>query len=60
VKFNNPEYTGSGFRAHSTVQPHARLDIGDTTTIKNLALIDMFPNKDASMRKVLKIFKLAK
>lgn len=58
VKFNDPQYTESGFRAHSTVQPHARINIGETVIIKNLALVDMFPNKDPYQRKILKVVKL--
>lgn len=59
VKFNDPQYTESGFRAHSTVQPHARINIGETVMIKNLALVDMLPNKDPYQRKILRLFKLS-
>jgi len=59
VKFNDPQYTESGFRAHSTVQPHARINVGEKVEIKNLAVVDMFPNKDAYQRKILKIIKLS-
>jgi 2'-5' RNA ligase len=52
--FNNPEYNEAGFRPHSTVQPHARLHIGEQITIGSLCLIDMFPNEDPYQRKVLK------
>lgn len=58
VLFNDPQYTESGFRAHSTVQDHARINLGETVVLKNLALVDMFPNKDPYKRKILKIFKL--
>ena len=57
VKFNDPQYTESGFKAHATVQPHAKISIGDKVIINNLALIDMFPNDDAYQRKVLKLIK---
>jgi len=56
--FNNPQYTESGFRAHSTVQPHARVSIGETVHFKNLALVDMFPGEDAKLRKILKVIQL--
>ncbi len=59
VKFNDSQYTESGFRAHSTVQPHARINIGEMVIIKNLAMVDMFPNKDPYQRKILKLFKLS-
>lgn len=59
VKFNDTQYTESGFRAHSTVQPHGRINIGETVMIKNLALVDMFPNKDPYQRKILKVVKLS-
>jgi hypothetical protein len=59
VIFNDPQYTESGFRAHSTVQPHARINIGETVSVNNIALVDMYPNEDAYQRKILKIIKLS-
>ena len=55
---NDPKYSEEGFRAHLTVQPHARLSIGETVTLTNLAIVDMFPNKDPYRRKILKIIDL--
>lgn len=55
LQLNNPEFTGSNFRPHATVQKHARLQKGDTVNFTHIALIDMFPNKDPYRRKVLKI-----
>jgi 2'-5' RNA ligase len=56
--FNNPQYTREGFRAHITVQPHARLDEGDYVMLDNLAIVDMFPREDPYLRKVISIVKL--
>ena len=58
IKFNNPQYVESGFRAHVTVQPHARINKDDTVTLNNLALVDMFPNGDPYQRKIIKTIKL--
>jgi 2'-5' RNA ligase len=58
VKFNDPQYSEAGFYPHSTVQPHARVEIGETVHFNNLALVDMFPNEDAYHRKILKLIKL--
>ncbi|HET6746897.1 MAG TPA: 2'-5' RNA ligase family protein [Candidatus Saccharimonadales bacterium] len=51
--FNNPEYNEGGFRPHSTVQAHARLNKDERVTISSLCLIDMFPNDDPYQRRVL-------
>jgi len=53
VVFNNPEYTGPGFRPHSTVQSEDELKIGDIVAFKSLTVIDMFPGDDPYKRKVL-------
>jgi len=58
VKFNDPQYTGAGFRAHSTVQARARVKIGEVVHIKNIALVDMLPDEDANQRRILKLIKL--
>ena len=57
--FNDPQYLGSGFRAHATVQPHARLQAGDWVKFNELTLIDMFPGGDPYQRKLLKKMKLS-
>lgn len=56
--FNNPGYNGLGYRAHATVQAHARLRIGDRLELDQIALIDMFPRGDPYQRKVLAVIKL--
>ena len=58
IIFNNPQYVESGFRAHVTAQPNARINKDDTITIDNLAIVDMFPNGDPYRRKIIKIMKL--
>lgn len=58
--FNDPQYTEEGFRAHATVQPHARLHEGDVVTFDSITIIDMFPNSDPYRRKVLKTLKLGR
>ena len=57
--FNDPQYSGSGFRAHATVQSHARLQAGDLVKFNELTLIDMFPKGDPYQRKLLKKMKLS-
>lgn len=56
--FNDPQFTGTGFLPHATVQPHAHVKKGDLVTFTGLSLIDMFPNSDPYQRKVLKTMKL--
>lgn len=56
--FNDPQYIQDGYRAHATVQQHARLNEGDVVTFTNLTIVDMFPNSDPHQRKILKTFKI--
>ncbi len=56
--FNDPQFTGTGFLPHVTVQSHAHLKKGDLVTFTGLSLIDMFPNSDPYQRKVLKTMML--
>jgi len=58
--FNNPEWNNDGFIPHSTVQRHAQVSENELLPIDNIALIDMFPDDDGYMRKIIKIFKLNK
>jgi len=55
---NAPQYSKGGFRAHATVQSHARLVLGEAVTITQLALVDMFPNENPYQRKILKVVNL--
>ncbi len=52
--FNEPQYIEGGFRAHVTVQSHARLNRSDIVKFSELTLIDMFPNEDPYQRRVIK------
>lgn len=56
--FNDPRYIEDGYKAHVTVQSHSRVNTGDSISIKQISLIDMFPNNDGYKRKVLKTFTL--
>lgn len=58
AKFNNPEFTRSGFLPHSTIQKSGRLHEGDRLDIKFISLIDMFPGGDWQQREVLMNFEL--
>lgn len=58
--FNDPQYTKEGFRAHATVQKHARVNKGDTITFNALSIVDMFPNSDPYQRKILKTMRIGK
>ncbi len=58
TKFNNPEFTRTGFLPHSTVQESGRLKEGDEVKITCISLVDMFPGGDWQQRKVLNNFNL--
>lgn len=53
---NNPEYSKEGFLPHSTVQPHGRVNKGEHLEFNKLSIIDMFPEQDATQRKIIKTF----
>jgi hypothetical protein len=56
--FNNPEWQRDGYIPHYTIQNHASVATGQTLTIDNVVLVDMFHNQDGKQRKITKIFKL--
>lgn len=58
LAFNDPQFAKEGFRAHATVQSHARLNSGDEVVFNSLAIIDMFPGGDPYRRKILQIMTL--
>lgn len=57
--FNNPEYTGEGFVAHSTIQKDKYLNKGDITEVKELTIVDMFPHGDGLKRRIFRTIKFA-
>jgi len=56
--FDEPQYLEAGYRAHSTVQKHARLHKGDAMRIQALTVVDMFPHNDIRQRRILETIKL--
>ena len=50
---DEPAFTGSGFRAHVTHKPPARLHPGTLVTLSQIALVDMLPRAHTSGRTVL-------
>jgi hypothetical protein len=58
--FNNPEWNRQNYIPHSTIQKHAQVSENSNIIIDNIALVDMFPDGDGYMRKIIKLFKLRK
>ncbi|NCO10880.1 2'-5' RNA ligase family protein [Candidatus Saccharibacteria bacterium] len=58
LALNDPQFARDGFIPHATVQKHARLNKGDKVLFTALSIIDMFPNEDPYMRRVLKTIKI--
>lgn len=54
--FNTPEFTHSGFIPHITKHSTVDIKIGDKVGVDVVSLIDMFPDQNWQMRKVLKRF----
>lgn len=59
VRFNVPEFVGNDFKPHVTVQKDKRLHKGDEVIINTLTVIDMFPDGDPYLRKILKTIPIA-
>lgn len=57
--FNNPQYIGEGFIAHSTIQDNKRLHRGDVVNVEELTIVDMFPHSDGLKRRIFKTIKFA-
>jgi 2'-5' RNA ligase len=53
--YENPEYTGAGYRPHVTVKRHARATAGDVLNLRQLALVDMEPGQPQGGREVLAV-----
>jgi len=56
--FDEPQYQEDGYRAHATVQISKRLHKGDTITIDEFTVVDMFPDDDIGRRRAMQTFKL--
>jgi 2'-5' RNA ligase len=51
--FDNPEYTGRGYRPHVTATKRAHVTEGDILRLGQLALVDMRPSGDSGLRSVV-------
>jgi hypothetical protein len=58
ASFNMPEHIKTGYIPHCTIQNTEKLKSGEEVTINTLSLVDMFPENDWQLRKVLATFKL--
>ncbi|MET3806044.1 hypothetical protein ABIB25_003053 [Nakamurella sp. UYEF19] len=53
ARFDDPEFTGSGYRAHVTVRQGRRVDTGDVLEPTQAVIVDMEPQGDARLRRVV-------
>ena len=53
--FNDPQYTKDGFIGHVTRQESKRLDVDERAEFSAVAIIDMFPERNANKRRVIKV-----
>jgi 2'-5' RNA ligase len=56
--FDDPEYTGPGYRAHVTVTAEARMRPGDVALLEQAALVDMEPVGPQRWRRVVWVARL--
>jgi 2'-5' RNA ligase len=57
-EFENPEFTGDGYRAHVTVKKYGRVARGQRMLLDQIALVDMQPGQELGMRQVLSVVSL--
>ncbi|NEM90039.1 2'-5' RNA ligase family protein [Galbitalea soli] len=60
VDFDDPDFTGPGYRPHVTVRHHTELASGTVISIRHLALVDMAPEGDTRERRVVWAHDLAR
>jgi hypothetical protein len=53
AQFDDPEYTGPGYRPHVTVTRTARMQPGEVALLEQVALVDMEPLGPQRWRQVL-------
>lgn len=56
--FNEPEYLYEGFTPHVTIQNEGKMNPGERWSVKQIGLIDLFPDDDYQMRRITKTWKL--
>jgi hypothetical protein len=56
--FDDPEYTGPGYRAHVTVTAEARLQTDEVAVLRQAAIVDMEPIGPQRLRQVVWISEL--
>lgn len=59
ANFDDPEFVGNGYRAHVTVTRNARVKQGDQLTLHQAAVVDMAPEGDQRLRRVVWTMTLA-
>ena len=58
AEYDEPKFLGEGFRPHSTIQMKSRLHEGQDINIDSFTLVDMFPDKDKTGRRIIEDFSL--
>ena len=58
ANFDEPQYMGSNYRAHATVQNDSRIFKDNAVLIDEITIIDKFPDNNPSKRKLLRTIKL--
>ncbi len=53
AEFDDPEFIGDGYRAHVTVRRADRLCPGDSVELAQATIVDMAPQGDARLRRVV-------
>jgi hypothetical protein len=57
--FDDPEFIGSGYRAHVTMTRRASVHEGDRLNLRQVAIVDMAPEGDRRLRRVVWTMTLA-
>jgi 2'-5' RNA ligase len=59
-EYENPEFTGPGYRAHVTIKRYERVTAGDRLMLEQVALVDMEPGQPGGGRTVLTVATLGR
>lgn len=53
AEFDHPEFTGDGYRPHVTIKGEPGVRAGDRLTLRQAAIVDMAPEGEQRVRKVV-------
>jgi hypothetical protein len=56
LTFDHPEFVGTGFIPHASIQSSGKLIIGKSYRISHISLVDMYPDENISRRAIMSTY----